>query len=230
VKRLGIVLLAACGDNATPSSVVHDGFLHDSDGRALIMRGANVSGSQKAPPYLDDKTPDEYRALRTVWGFNTIRFIMTWAAVEPAQGQFDDGYLDRVAERMQWAHDAGLSVVLDMHQDIYGEGFGFDGAPRWTCDESRYAAFVPQMALAIHDRHLEPVIVGMKSRCPDDRSDLAALQIQIEVRGLGHPRGLEALDWPDVEMLPARDRPLVERVEQARHLEIRERKEVLQAA
>src|SRR5439155_1284382 len=40
--------------------------------------------------------------------------------------------------------DAGLSVILDMHEDVYGEGFGFDGAPRWTCDEARYAAFVPR--------------------------------------------------------------------------------------
>ena len=31
-----------------------------------------------------------------------------------------------------------------MHQDLYGEGFlGGDGAPRWTCDETRYAAFKP---------------------------------------------------------------------------------------
>jgi endoglycosylceramidase len=37
-------------------------------------------------------------------------------------------------------------VVLDMHQDVYGEGFaagGGDGAPRWTCDASHYASFVP---------------------------------------------------------------------------------------
>lgn len=108
------------------------------------MRGANMSGSQKAAPYLDDKTPADYAALRAVWGFNSIRFVMTWAAVEPERGVYDDAYLDRVAERMAWARDAGLAVVLDMHQDIYGEGFGFDGAPRWTCDESRYAAFVPR--------------------------------------------------------------------------------------
>jgi endoglycosylceramidase len=31
-----------------------------------------------------------------------------------------------------------------MHEDIYGEGFGFDGAPRWTCDSSYYDAFVPR--------------------------------------------------------------------------------------
>ncbi|HEX7663773.1 MAG TPA: cellulase family glycosylhydrolase, partial [Polyangiaceae bacterium] len=36
--------------------------------------------------------------------------------------------------------------VLDMHQDVYGEGFmigGGDGAPKWSCDASNYASFVP---------------------------------------------------------------------------------------
>jgi endoglycosylceramidase len=45
---------------------------------------------------------------------------------------------------MQWANDAGLTVVLDMHQDVYGEGFGFGGAPKWTCDTQFYDAFVPR--------------------------------------------------------------------------------------
>jgi endoglycosylceramidase len=47
---------------------------------------------------------------------------------------------------MQWAADAGLLVVLDMHQDVYGIGFaagGGDGAPLWTCDQAHYDAFVP---------------------------------------------------------------------------------------
>jgi endoglycosylceramidase len=74
---------------------------------------------------------------------NAVRFLMTWAAVEPHDGAYDDVYLDGVAERLAWADAAGLGVILDMHQDVYGEGFGFDGAPRWTCDEARYAAFSP---------------------------------------------------------------------------------------
>jgi endoglycosylceramidase len=44
--------------------------------------------------------------------------------------------------RLDWAAAAGIDVVLDLHQDVHGEGFGFDGAPRWTCDEQRYADFV----------------------------------------------------------------------------------------
>src|SRR5207244_7111404 len=59
-------------------------------------------------------------------------------------GRYDDHYLDGVAAHLQAAADAGLYVILDMHEDVYGEGFGFDGAPRWACDPSRYAAFVPR--------------------------------------------------------------------------------------
>ena len=62
------------------------------------------------------------------WGMNAVRLLTTWAAVEPEQGVYDEAYLDALAERLDWAKDAGLHVVLDMHQDVYGEGFGFDGA------------------------------------------------------------------------------------------------------
>lgn len=123
---------------------VADGFLRAPDGRAVILRGANVSGQQKWAPYLDENNEEDYRRLRTVFGMNAIRFVMTWAAVEPMRDQFDDRYLDAVATRLGWAQKAGLDVILDMHQDVYGEGFGFDGAPRWACDEARYRAFMPR--------------------------------------------------------------------------------------
>lgn len=140
---IAVAVLAGCSDAPPAGWHVSGGFLRDPEGRAVIMRGVNLSGSQKAAPYLDDKTAADYERVRADWGMNAIRFVMTWAAVEPAPGQYDDAYLDAVAERIGWANDSGLFVVLDMHQDVYGEGFGFDGAPRWTCDEAHYAAFVP---------------------------------------------------------------------------------------
>lgn len=138
-----VVLLVGCSDAPPSGWHVRDGFLRDPEGRAVIMRGVNLSGSQKAAPYLDDKTAADYQRVSADWGMNAVRFVMTWAAVEPQAGAYDDAYLDAVAERIGWANDSGLLVVLDMHQDVYGEGFGFDGAPRWTCDEAHYAAFVP---------------------------------------------------------------------------------------
>jgi endoglycosylceramidase len=142
------VLLVGCqppvGGQVAPPPLgwhVQDGFLRDPDGRVVVLRGANASGQQKGPPYLDANQAQDYARLRTDWGMNVIRFVMTWAAIEPTAGHFDEAYLDAVATRLGWAQAAGLAVVLDMHQDIYGEGFGFDGAPRWACDSARYQAF-----------------------------------------------------------------------------------------
>jgi endoglycosylceramidase len=125
---------------------VEGGFVRDPDGRALVLRGMNLSGEHKHAPYFDFQTLPDYQRLRMPWGMNAVRFLITWAAVEPQKGQYDDAYLDALATRMDWAREAGLFVVLDMHQDVYGEGFasgGGDGAPRWTCDEAAYASFVP---------------------------------------------------------------------------------------
>ncbi len=122
---------------------VEGGFIRDGQGRAVVLRGANVSGDNKHPPYFGFQTVDDLKKLRSLWGMNAIRFLVSWSALEPAKGTFDAAYVEAVAARIDWAHEAGLLVVLDMHQDLYGEGFGDNGAPRWTCDEWRYEAFKP---------------------------------------------------------------------------------------
>jgi endoglycosylceramidase len=124
---------------------VSSGFLRDPQGRALLLRGMNLGG-QKVAPYLDFETLPDYQRVRDAWGMNVVRFIMPWAAVEPKEGVYDDAYLDEIAKRMDWARKAGIYVVLDMHQDVYGEGFasgGGDGAPLWSCDAASYKSFVP---------------------------------------------------------------------------------------
>jgi endoglycosylceramidase len=125
---------------------VGGGFLRDPEGRALLLRGMNLSGAQKEAPYLDFHELPDYQRVRDPWGMNAIRYVTSWAAVEPSSGVYDETYLDALAQRMDWARQAGLFVVIDMHQDVYGEGFvsgGGDGAPKWTCDASHYANFVP---------------------------------------------------------------------------------------
>jgi endoglycosylceramidase len=147
MRLVGLVcLVAACGDN-TPGRCldrVCDGALRDDDGRAMVLRGVNLAGAHKTAPYTSDYTQAEYTRLRAEWGMTAIRFLVTWSAIEPAQGRYDDAYLDWVRARIQLAHAAGLAVVIDMHQDVYGEGFGFDGAPAWTCDAANYASFTPK--------------------------------------------------------------------------------------
>lgn len=145
-------LVTACAEPETvapvpiPGFEVAGGFVRDPEGRALLLRGMNLSGAHKQAPYFDFHTRPDFERLRAPWGMNAVRFLITWAAVEPEKGTYDEAYLDALAERMDWAREAGIFVVLDMHQDVYGEGFqsgGGDGAPRWTCDEAAYASFVP---------------------------------------------------------------------------------------
>jgi endoglycosylceramidase len=143
-------LLSACGSDAgspplPPPYRVERGAIVDASGRTVVLRGVNLASAHKQRPYLSDFGASDYRRLRDEYGFTVLRYLVSWAGIEPQRGIYDEGYLDEVARRIGWARDAGLVVVLDMHQDLFGEGFaGGDGAPRWACDESRYAAFRPQ--------------------------------------------------------------------------------------
>src|SRR6185295_19100191 len=110
----------ACGGDGGVH--VCNGALRDPEGRAMIPRGGNLAGAHKSAPYTDDFTRADYTQLHD-WGFRAVRFLIVWSAVEPTQGTYDEAYLDWVGERLHWAHDAGLDVILDMHQDVYGEGF-----------------------------------------------------------------------------------------------------------
>src|SRR5579862_2952273 len=60
------------------------------------------------------------------------------------------------------------------------------------------SAVMAQLALAIEHRHLEPAIVGTKSRSPDERADLATAQVERQARQLWCARWLKALRWSDV--------------------------------
>jgi endoglycosylceramidase len=123
---------------------VEGGAIRDPGGRTVVLRGVNLAGSHKQKPYVSDFGPADYARVRTDWGMNVLRFLVSWSGLEPTRGTYDDAYLAAIEQRIGWARDAGLLVVLDMHQDLYGEGFlGGDGAPKWTCDDARYAAFKP---------------------------------------------------------------------------------------
>lgn len=112
-------------------------FVVDECGRVLILRGANVESSAKGSRQADAHLPatalnDQDQLFR--WGWNAVRFLVFWGAIEPTKGTYDDRYLDKVKEWLDWyaAHD--IKVVLDMHQDLYGWKVGGNGAPDWAVE------------------------------------------------------------------------------------------------
>ncbi len=146
MRWLVLLCLSSCVPAAPPppaTFTVKSGFLRDPQGRAVILRGVNVSGKHKTKPYFDFHDTADYQQLRA-WGFNSVRFLVSWSAIEPTRDVYDQAYLDELRRRVSLATGAGLLVFIDMHQDLYGEGFvGANGAPRWTCDEANYAAYRP---------------------------------------------------------------------------------------
>ena len=106
----------------------------DRQGRVVILRGVNVAGNSKVPPFVPYDDPKSFDALARL-GMNVIRLPFIWEAFEPTRGQYDGNYLARMqgVARDAWAR--GLHVVVDFHQDgfsrfsIGGCGSGF---PDWV--------------------------------------------------------------------------------------------------
>lgn len=130
-------------------------FFLDAHGRQMILRGVNLGGDCKVP-YPDGGTnfpsdfadhrevsfigrpfpieeADEHLGRLSHWGFNVLRLLTTWEAVEHAgPGQYDAAYLDYLTEVVRKAAEHGLYVFIDFHQDAWSRMTGGDGAPGWT--------------------------------------------------------------------------------------------------
>ena len=111
---------------------VKDGRFVDDAGRHVILNGINVGGKHKNTDYVSWHGPDDFARMRE-WGFNCVRLLIIWAAIEPECGKYDEAFLRRIDERIAWAKANGLYVLVDMHQDLWGEKVpGGDGAPAWA--------------------------------------------------------------------------------------------------
>lgn len=119
-------------------------FILDTQGRAILLHAVNVSASaKKAGDRLPWQSAEDFEDIAAA-GFNGVRLLIFWAGVNPEPGTIDNEYLSAVKDRVDWAYRAGLFVVIDMHQDLFGEGFDGDGAPEWACDSSYYSSYTPQ--------------------------------------------------------------------------------------
>ncbi len=145
---LAIAILAAALPSAavaaTPSQQAVAGPLHiegrwfrDSRGRAVVLHGlfAVWKGAPYYPP--DDATlPNGFTngdADRlTGLGFDAVRLAWFWRGLEPARDHFDPAYLDGIAAVFRKLADRGVFVVLDSHQDGFGDRYNGLGFPDYV--------------------------------------------------------------------------------------------------
>jgi endoglycosylceramidase len=145
----------------------------DASGRQVLLRGVNVNGladyyrPDLLPAYpsgptsyrggacpADDPTVEgvvlctrDFAQLRAL-GYDAVRLNVSWSLLEPSPGHISRPYIDRIAQVVGWARQAGIYVILDMHQDAwskylystssdhctapYRPTVGYDGAPDWA--------------------------------------------------------------------------------------------------
>ena len=138
--------------------IIKGNWFLDSDGRRLMLRGVNLSGASKVPfepdgatyrrehffdhrnvsfvgrPFPLDEADEHFSRLKH-WGLRTLRFLVTWEAIEHAgPGIYDQAYLDYLAAVVEKAAQHGLKLFIDPHQDVWSRFSGGDGAPGWTLE------------------------------------------------------------------------------------------------
>lgn len=158
-------------------------YFKDEHGRTVMLRGVNLGGSSKLPVHPDGATHlrerfYDHRAVSFVgrpfppaeatehfarlrqWGFNCIRFVITWEAIEHSgPGIYDLIYLDYLRKMIEKAGEFGFYVFIDPHQDAWSRWTGGDGAPGWTLEAVGFelAHLHETGAAFLHQEHGDPM-------------------------------------------------------------------------
>lgn len=131
----------------------------DEQGRALQLRGVNLSGACKIPttpngathlkdslletkhvsfvgrPFPLDECDEHYTRLKA-WGMMHLRFLVTWEAIEhEGPGIYDMEYIAYVRQMLIRAKPYGFTIYIDPHQDVWSRWTGGDGAPGWIFEK-----------------------------------------------------------------------------------------------
>ncbi len=148
-----------------------------------MLRGVNLGGSTKVPYQPDGATysragffehrnvsfvnrpfplaeADEHFTRLKRWGFNFLRFLVTWEAIEHAgHGRYDLDYLEYLRAVVEKAAAHGIRLFIDPHQDVWSRFSGGDGAPGWTFEsigmDMRH--FQETGAAFVHQLHGDPL-------------------------------------------------------------------------
>ena len=154
----------------------------DTKDREVTLRGINCAGDAKYPtnpdlpshlrdrffegddvsfvgnPFSIDEAHTHFSRLKR-FGYNTIRYIFTWEALEHAgPGRYDEEWVQHTVEVLRLAKDYGFYIFMDPHQDVWSRFSGGSGAPMWTL----YAAgldphaFAATEAAMVHNTYSDP--------------------------------------------------------------------------
>ncbi len=117
----------------------------DPSNREVRLRGLNVAADSKVPrkpdlrshvaegffdgddvsfigrPFTVDEAHGHFARIRR-YGFDTLRYVFTWEAIEHAgPGKYDEAWIEHTVSILRLAKEYGFYVILDPHQDVVGD-------------------------------------------------------------------------------------------------------------
>lgn len=110
----------------------HSGrWITDTQGRVVLTNGVNLvaKGPGVTPAEMGFDADDA--AFLVESGFDTVRLGTTAASLMPEPGVIDTAYIDSFVATVDLLTEAGLQVLVDLHQDGWGPTLGSDGFPGW---------------------------------------------------------------------------------------------------
>lgn len=160
---------------------IKDGRFVDEHGRTVLLRGINLAADAKLPrvaavdgdkysyvgsPFPLDEADEHFARLKKL-GYNVVRYLFTWDALEhKGPGQYDEEYIDYTIEMLRKLRKHGFMVFMDPHQDVWSLHTGGSGAPEWTLLAAGLdrAGFAETHAAVVHDFDAkDPIIMHWAS-------------------------------------------------------------------
>lgn len=133
-------------------------IFQDRFGRQLILHGLNSGEKNPAvDPWFQES---DVAREDTSFGFNFVRYLVLWDGIEPQKDVYDESYLDRIEQRVNWYTSRGMHVMLDMHQDIYSIVFGGDGAPAWAVHSNGHTINNTNTTGVWFLKNLDPAVIA----------------------------------------------------------------------
>lgn len=154
----------------------------DAKDREVTIRGINCAADAKFPaspnipshvsdqffdgdnvsfigrPFSVDEAHTHFARLRR-YGYNTLRYIFTWEAIEHAgPGRYDEEWIQHTIGVLRLARGYGFYIFMDPHQDVWSRFSGGSGAPLWTVYAAGLnpRAFAATEAAIVHNTSPDP--------------------------------------------------------------------------
>jgi endoglycosylceramidase len=128
----------------------------DETGNLITLRGFNTDALLDYSAWTQSPITESDATLMQISGFDVVRIGISWSAIEPTRGVFDQAYIDRIQTLVKMFAKHQIYSVLEMHFLDWGPQFNGVGAPRWA-----NVPLVPDIELGSDlawKRHLSPAV------------------------------------------------------------------------